>query len=159
MNLTEAADHLSLSVKTLERAIKQGKLAATKHIGKNGGYVYDIEQSELDRFQVARSAPVHNPAVVVDEQTTLAPVRPDTIRPNATQADIVPFMADAFALALAQNNDAFLTIKEAADAFNCSQSAIKVAIKADAIKLHRGIGRRGASVVKRSDVEKWIRSL
>lgn len=159
MNLTEAAEYLDLSTKTLERAVKQGKLAATKRVGKSGGFVYDIEQTELDRFQAARSAPVHNPAIVADEQTALAPVRPDTTRPNETQADIVPYLADALALALESRNDTFLTVKEAADAFNCSQSTLHKAIKAEKIKLHRGIGRRGAAVVKRSDVERWMRSL
>jgi excisionase family DNA binding protein len=168
MNLKEAADYLNLSTKTLERAVKSGKLAGTKHTGEKGGLVYEFDREELDRFQSARSAPVHNPTIEPTEQTALTRpdrIQTDIIRPDKTdaldttgQAAFVSALSDALALALDRRSAPVLSLRDAAQAFGISQSAIKAAIESGELKTHK-IGARGASVIKRADLEKWLADL
>jgi excisionase family DNA binding protein len=157
----EAAKSLKCSEKTLERAVKRGEIAAQYTKGANGQIVI-FDEFELDRYKRMRDAILHAPAIVPDDkESALAPVEnrlpttTDTNDRHARQADFTVVLADALALALDRRAAPVLTIKEAAQAFNVSQSAIKAAVKAESLKTHK-IGVRGSSVIKRADLEKWL---
>lgn len=160
----QAAAHLNVSEKTIERAVKRGELAAQYTKGANGNIVV-FDESELDRFKRERDAILHAPEIVANEQSAALalienqlPTPTDTHDRHDRQADFTTVLADALALALDRRASPLLTIKEAAQSFNCSQTALKAAIKSGALKTHN-IGIRGASVIKRADIEKWLAEL
>ncbi len=156
MNKQEAADHLGISIRTLQRLTSQGKIAARQERGKTGPVtVYDTE--ELDRYKreseeevtgrvrpsVAPGTPSESQALAIRQPRDLQSLLDLFDRQRA------PTLSDLA-------HKLVLTLDEAARLSGLSRGHLRQAISEGKLK-GRIIGR--GFKVKRSDLDAYVRKL
>ncbi len=162
----EAAEFLEVAPKTLERAVKSGQLAAT-YVKTKHGQTPIFEQTELERFQAARNAPVYSP---VTTPSALEKTVPPSVRGiyrqlanKPTYAD-EPTFADQLAEVFRQGKQTIgltdkltISLNDAASLSGLSKTFLKKAISNKTLKTFPG--QRGAKHIRRSDLDKFIENL
>lgn len=169
MTKTEAADYLRVSIRTLQRLMTGGKVEFKTVKGESGVKVTVFEREALDRYKAAAAATLSHPSVSTDNEAGIEAGRvagsgalvlqpslgrfselrelAEMMRP-ASPAPVLPDLQIKLAL----------TIKEAAQYSGYGEGRIRAAIEAGKLKASKG-GPRGAWVIKRSDLEAWVRKL
>ncbi len=70
MNREEAADELGISVRSLQRTVKAGKLTVTYKRGESGKQEASFDPDEIARYKQEMEAETVKPAVTAPEATT-----------------------------------------------------------------------------------------
>jgi hypothetical protein len=168
MNKKEAAVWLSVSEKTLERAVKDGKLSARMEKGKTRDILV-FDDDELARFKEQREQPTHLPSVVkteppqplqslmIQNQTSLDNQdRQIETGSVAHLAEAMESLADAQKMTVLQNKPT-LNLHEAALMSGLSVTSLEKAVKAGSLKTFTGL--RGSKVIRRKDLDQFIDEL
>ncbi len=167
MNKKEAATHIGISTRALERHMSNNRLAYSTRRGKTGDEAY-FEASEVERFRIELYGDKpHNPAVV-----STAPNSPEgesrhlaRLSNGSAPETLVQLLAAAIQQAGANNHAAVsvpladkltLSLVEAAHVSGLSRRHLREAIEAKKLKA-RIIGRGWR--VKREDLEAYIKKL
>jgi excisionase family DNA binding protein len=161
MTKQEAADYLRVSVRTLENYVAKNRLAVTYLQGKTRS-VADFKKLDLDRLKAELALVEHRPVVEAPARQALQ----RQARPSA-EAQAIGRFEDLVSIAeavkgaqagLPLDRKLALTVREASEYSGFSLGAIKAAIEGGKLKASK-LGPRGAWVVKRADLERWVKGL
>jgi len=167
MTKQEAAGYLGVSVRTLENYVAKGRLVLAYLPGKTRS-VADFKQADLDRLKASLALAEHRPAVEPPESRALARRESHTMSqpPSAGAGEVSGLEAFARFVEAAKaapdrpplDRRLALTVKEAAAYSGYGESAIRAAVSAGKLKTSK-LGPRGSLVVKRADLEAWVKKL
>lgn len=161
MNREEAADELGISIRSLQRTVKAGKLTVTYKRGESGKQEAFFDPDEIARYKQEMESETVKPAVTAPEATTgdMALARIDAPQFfNALQR----FVADG---AKATNhshpqvgieNKPLLKLDEASTLTGLSRHILREAINTEKLKA-KIVGR--AWRIKREDLDLFIKKL
>jgi hypothetical protein len=158
MNKKDAAAHIGIGVRTLERLIAKGEIAAFEVPGKTRSMI-DLPESEVERVKNERAHPIQKarPAIAEPDATAqLARISPNTaISPaSLTELGVVLRSALGASVAVPVHEKAILSISESAQ-FGLSRNELYEAIHTGKLKARKRRGWR----IKRSDLDVFIRKL
>jgi hypothetical protein len=167
----KAAAHLGVSPRTLENymnATTHRALVADRVESKQGGKQYFFETSTLDEYKgYLQSLKATKRETPKSEETALAKLRSNDLLPAILQrfGDLSERMIDVSERRLLPpippepTPSRLVTYKQAAEESGLSVATIAKAVKAKKLKEVKGIGKRGASLLRLSDVMNYASSL
>ena len=163
MTKTQAAAHLGVSVRTLQRLMTAGKIAFKMTKTPTGPESAVFDRAELDRYQQERVKELVSPSVSTSDNL------PAIVAPAAGGAqsvslgrfselrELAEVLRPAPAPPVALVDKLALSVAEASLLTGYSQAYIRGAIRAGKLKGVRG--RRPGYDIKRSDLEAWVKKL
>jgi excisionase family DNA binding protein len=151
----EAAAHIGVSVRTLQRIVGKGELPVSYERGKKGDEAR-FQLSDLNAYLERNKSHALMRQAAPD---VASPVTPDALNQfaeiltahiTATQGELIERLAGA--------QERFLTRREAAEEFGLSVSTVERAIKAKELSVY-ACGPRGSHVLRRSEVLRFVSTL
>ena len=164
MNKTEAADYLRVSIRTMQRLMSAGKVEFKTGTSESGVKAAVFERAALDRYKAAAAAAVVSPSVSPASETGIvaglsARPREASLGRFAELRELAAVLRPAPAPSLADLAVKFaLTVAEASELTGYGRGVIEAALRKGLLKSSTK-GRRGARVIKRSDLEAWVKRL
>ncbi len=170
MDKYEAAERIGVSIRTIARMVAQGEISALKVRGNRGAETYDFDPEEVERVRELKNRPAHVGAVVKYEPHPLTTLMNDPqLRPLiAKLIGAFDAMSDAARHQVADRDrpdiealdkKIFLTIEEAAALSGLGKGYLRQAIEDGKLAAIPGAGPRGATVVRRGDLDKFAQGL
>lgn len=155
LNKQAAAEYLGVSTRTVELYMKHETrpLVPDDHVKGRGGSQPMFEQKTLDDYKA-----------LMEREAERAVVKRETAKPEGAKSQALAsrFAPEDLARVLSaamRPPSRLVTRKAAAEESGLSVSAIAKAIKAGRLREVKGIGARGASVLRLSDVLAYASSL
>ena len=162
MNKTEAADYLRVSIRTMQRLMSAGKVEFKTGTSESGIKAAVFERAALDRYKAAAAAATLSPSVSPASETGI--VAGESARPReaslgrfAELRELAAVLRPAPSLADLAVKFA-LTVAEASELTGYGRGVIEAALRSGKLKSSK-LGRRGARVIKRTDLEAWVKRL
>jgi hypothetical protein len=163
MKKNEASKFLNISEKTLERLVKNGEISSKLEKGKTRDVVV-FDDAELETFKEKREASKHRPAFSSsgDSSVSLIPTKADNLDRQNQTLSFTPIITALESLAAAQKmvflqNKPMLNLSDSALVSGLSVTFLEKAVKDGRLKTFAGL--RGSKVIRRTDLEKFIREL
>lgn len=161
MNREEAADELGISVRSLQRTVKAGKLTVTYKRGESGKQEAFFDADEIARYKQEMEAETVKPAVVMPEATTsdTTLARVDTPQFFNALQRFVTDRAESISHShqqVAIENKPLLKLGEASALTGLSRQMLREAINTEGLKA-KIIGK--AWRIKRADLDLFIKKL
>ena len=153
MNKEEAAKELEISVRSLQRLVKDGKISVTHRRGKSGKQEAFFDADEVTKFKTARDSETIKPATVTTSDTSLARIDA-TLFFDAFRESVVREQKSASVVDIADKP--LLKLDEASSLTGLSRDILRKAIDAGELK-GKIIGR--AYRIKRADLDSYIEKL
>jgi excisionase family DNA binding protein len=162
MNREEAADELGISVRSLQRAVKAGKLTVIYKRGESGKQEASFKPDEIARYKQEMAAETIKPAVTTPEPTTSDRALARIDAPEFFNV-LKRFIADGAGKAtnnahpqVAIENKPLLKLNEASTLTGLSRQILRSAINTEQLKA-KMVGR--AWRIKRADLDLFIKKL
>jgi hypothetical protein len=148
----KAAEYLGVSARTLENYMREEQghrsLKADEVKTGRGGKQHFFKESTLDEYKgYLQSLKATKRETPKSEETALAKLRSNDLLPAIIQRLLQP------------QPSKLVTRKQAAEESGLSVSVIEKAIRAGRLKEVKGVGKRGASVMRLNDVLNYASSL
>jgi predicted DNA-binding protein (UPF0251 family) len=151
LNKEDAAARIGVSVRTLQRITKAGEIPVSYERGKKGDEARYDEADLLAYLEKTKPHALMRPAATPDATSDTALVKASQMQ--ETLGLLASMLEDRRLL-----DDRFLTYAQASDEFGLSMAVLRRAVAQEKLKLYP-VGKRGAKVLRLSEVRAFVRSL
>ncbi len=164
MNKAQAAKRLKISVRSLQRAVKDGRIKVKYQRGKSGKMEAVFDNEEIEHFREELKQVIEPAPAPPADTTALVPTR-DASRQTQLVALVSQTVRETMQAAqtkaptsVALENRLTLSIPEAALVSGIPADRLRSAVKSGSLKAIKGIGR-GLGKIKRADLDAYIKQL